>query len=448
MVKNGIQFPDSFLFGAATSSYQIEGNINNSDWWEFEQIPGKIQNNQKAGLATNHWNLYEEDFNLIKKMNLDIYRMSVEWSRIIPKEGEIDFKAIEHYHKMFDWLNRNNIKIMLTIFHFTLPLWFSRKGGLENKENLIYFEKFIDLLAKEFKNKIDYWCTINEPFILALLGYDLGKMPPSKKDSQITNKVVDNLLRMHASAYNILKNNYNIKFIGIVKVIEDIEVLSNQIGDHEKASQREEFMNNSFFNSIKTGKLPYCSKKEEVPNLKDSFDFLGLNYYHRIYFSSEVFPKGNSPRLPNIKNEYLYTDLGWQPYPSGIFNILERASKFTDKPLIITENGIATENDEWRQYYIISHLLEVYRAIQNKINVKGYIYWSLLDNFEWTYGFNPRFGLIYIDYNTFKRTLKESGKLYGKICKLKSIQFKDIKRLENIFSDIHETMKMKYDSIP
>ncbi|MBN1214280.1 MAG: glycoside hydrolase family 1 protein [Candidatus Lokiarchaeota archaeon] len=447
MVKNGIRFPDSFLFGAATSSYQIEGNIDNSDWWEFEQIPGKIQNNQKAGFATNHWNLYEEDFSLIKKMNCDIYRMSVEWSRIIPKEGEIDFEAIKHYHKMFDWLNRNNIKIMLTIFHFTLPLWFSKKGGLENKKNLIYFEKFVDLLAKEFKDKIDYWCTINEPLILALLGYGLGKMPPSKKDSQITQKVVNNLLRMHASAYNILKNNYNIKFIGIVKVIEDIEVLSNQIEDHEKASQREEFMNNSFFNSIKTGKLPYRSEKEEVPNLKDSFDFLGLNYYHRIYFSSEDFPKGESPSLPNIKNEYLYTDLGWQPFPSGIFNILEKASKFTDKPLIITENGIATENDEWRQYYIISHLLEVYRAIQNKINVKGYIYWSLLDNFEWTYGFNPRFGLIHVDYNTFKRTLKKSGKLYGEICKFKSIQFKDIKRLENLFPDIHEKMKMRNDFI-
>ncbi|MBY8982043.1 MAG: glycoside hydrolase family 1 protein [Candidatus Lokiarchaeota archaeon] len=441
MVEKKINFPKDFLWGIATSSYQVEGNNNNSDWWEFEQFPGNIKTGEQSGMATNHWNLYEEDFQLVKDMNCNIFRMSVEWSRIFPKEGEINSKAIKHYHQMFDWLIKNNIKIMLTIHHFTLPLWFSKKGGLENERNIVYYQDFVRLLAKEFKEKIDYWCTINEPIILAMLAYKWGFFPPCEKDTGKMEQVINNLLRMHASAYKILKIKNSIKSVGIVKAVEEFIVLSNREDDHEKAKEADNVMNSSFFNSLKTGYLPYGSK-EFIPNLKESFDFIGINYYHRSYISSEHFPEIFSTKLPNADPKYLFTEHEWQPYPAGIFNILKRVSKLTEKPIFITENGISTENDDWRKYFIISHLIEIFRATQNNINVKGYIHWALTDNFEWVWGFRPRFGLVHIDYNNFERKLKESGKLYGKICSTNSIEFSDTEILIKLFPDIHESMKI------
>ncbi len=446
MIEKNFFFPKDFLLGVGTSSYQTEGNNKYSDWWEFEKIPGKIETGEQCGIATDHWNRYEQDFQLVKAMNCKIYRMSIEWSRIFPKEGVIDIESVNHYHKMFDWLIKNRIKIMLTTHHFTLPIWLANKGGLKNENNILFYEDYVRFLAKEYKNKIDYWCTINEPIILAFVSYYRGIFPPCEKNLKSTQKVINNLLRMHASAYEILKLEYNIKQVGIVKAMHDIEILSENSEDQKMAEFMDYFTNKSFLNALKTGRLPHESK-EYIPILKESFDFLGINYYHRLLFSSKHFPDGSSPKLPNSDSKYLFTDHEWQPYPAGLFKVLKRISKITDKPIFITENGIATENDVWRQYFIISHLVEISRAIQRKINVRGYVHWTLTDNFEWAKGFNPRFGLVHIDYKTLDRKIKDSGKLYGKICGENMINLDDIKRLDEEFPDIDESMKIRYDNL-
>ena len=444
MSNDKLAFPDDFLFGTATSAYQIEGHNYNNDWYEFEQDPINIPEGEKAGVAVDHWNRYNEDFDLMEKLNVNSYRMSIEWSRIYPKEGKIDQNALDQYEMMVKTLIKRNIRVMLNLHHFTVPLWFSKKGGFEDKENNHYFEEYTGTIIQRFGESVDLWCTINEPMVVAVSGYLNGEFPPRKSSLVLALKVGRNLLRIHASAYNIIKERFPNSLVGFVKHIPVFQQLTDSWSDRIRAKYADYMYTRSIFSSIKTGKLLF-NPFIKIPHLKNASDYIGINYYSRMLASKKHFPTIYHGAPPNADPEYLCTGLGWEPYPQGLFMVLKRMSKmFPDKPLFVAENGIGTDNDEWRQYNLISHLLEIKRALKEGINIMGYHYWSLLDNYEWTQGFTPRFGLIHVDYKTQNRTIKESGNLYSKICKTKSILHSDIQRSIDRFPKINKSMRLRW----
>ncbi|MFX1516712.1 MAG: glycoside hydrolase family 1 protein [Promethearchaeota archaeon] len=442
MVDIEFPFPEGFLLGTATSAYQIEGHNFNNDWYKFEQNPNNITNGEKAGIATDHWNRFNEDFDLMENMNVNSYRMSIEWSRIYPEEDKIDRDAIKHYENMLKNLKKRRIKIILNLHHFTIPLWFSEKGGFENRENVRNFEEYTDTIAQEFSDYVDIWCTFNEPMVLAVNGFLIKEFPPKKSSLSLTLKVGKNLLRTHASAYNIIKENNPSSMVGFVKHTPLFQPLTSQWGDRLRTRYANHMYIQTVFNSIKRGRTLFSLFKTQ--NLKNSMDYIGINYYSRMLVSKKAFPQVYHGAPPNADPQYLCSGLGWQPYPSGLYEILHKMSKnFPDKPIFVAENGIGTDNDEWRQYNLVAHLLEVIRALNDGINIMGYHYWSLTDNWEWNHGYGPRFGLIHINYETLERTMKDTGHLFAEICKNNGISQEDINKVVRRFPHIDGNMRLR-----
>ncbi|MFW9904386.1 MAG: glycoside hydrolase family 1 protein [Candidatus Thorarchaeota archaeon] len=435
-------FPEDFLWGTATSAYQIEGYNFNNDWYIFEQNPNNITNGEKAGIATDHWNRYEEDYNFLEGMNVNSYRLSIEWSRIYPKKDKINQQALKHYENMLKSLKKRKIKIMLNLHHFTIPLWFVDKGGFEHTENIRYFDEYTHTIAQRFREYVDIWCTINEPIVVAVNGFLNKEFPPKKTSLSLAFKVGKNLMRMHASAYKIIKESNPTSMVGFVKHTPLFQPLTKHWGDRLRAKYANYMYIKSIFHSIKTGRMPFSFFKNS--NLKNSLDYIGINYYSRMLASKKYFPQIYHGAPPNADPQYLCAGLGWQPYPAGLYTILKYISKiFPDKPIFIAENGIGTNNDEWRQYNLISHLLEVKRALIDGMNIIGFHYWSLTDNWEWNHGFGPRFGLVHVDYDDLRRTIKDSGILYAKICKNNGLSLSDINEAVNKFPNIDKTMRLR-----
>ncbi len=423
-------FPPNFTWGCATSAHQIEGGNFNNQWWWWEQQPGKIHGGDTSEVACDHWNRFEEDFDLLTQLNVNAYRMSFEWSRIFPKPHEPDHDAIEHYHKMIDTLIKKNITPFVTLLHFTVPKWWHDEGGFKNdkKVHLDHFTQFVELIIKEFKEEVKYWNTINEPNVVAVIGHFVGIFPPGEKSFRSTIKATNTLLKMHTLAYHRIKKIDHASQVGIVKNISIIKPYRQEsMMDRIIAKFADYLYNGATLRSLKTGKL-FSSFIRKWDRLKNSLDFIGLNYYVFTLISRK-FPELMRVMTDNPDPNKLCTGLGWEPYPEGILLALRRIKKtFPNLPIYITENGIGTDDDEWRQRYIIDHLKMVHQAIQEGIDVRGYFYWSLMDNFEWAEGYSSRFGLVHVDYNTQKRTMKESGKLYAEIVKDNGITEKILKK--------------------
>ena len=410
------KFPPGFLWGTAVSAHQVDGGNENNNWWAWEQKKGRIADNHKSEEACDQWTRYEEDFTLLSQLNQKAYRFSLEWSRIFPKKGEIDKVAIEHYNKFIDALKTRKIEPFVTLHHFTEPLWLDRLGGIERKQNLHFFNSYVKLVAKEFSEDVTYWNTINEPNIRTALGYFLGVHPPGKTGVYSYLKALRNLLRMHAEAYSILKAEHPGNLVGIVKNINIFEPYNpHSKVDKLIAKVLDEVMNGNTLRGIRTGKLPFAVFRK-YKFLKGSSDFLGLNYYNRNFCSRkfEGYFRSYSDDADPAK---LCTGLNWEAYPEGLFISIQRLWEEFKLPIYITENGIGTKNDIWRQKYLVNHLEQVQKAIETGIPVKGYFYWTLLDNFEWAEGYESQFGLVACDRMTLERSVKDSGYLYAQIAK-------------------------------
>jgi beta-glucosidase len=376
-----LKFPEGFLWGTATSAYQIEGGIENNDW--AKDFP--------AGRCCDHYNLYEKDFDLIKKLNQNAYRFSIEWSRIEPKEGNFDQKEIEHYRKVLICLKERKIKVILTLHHFTNPLWLSEIGGWENPEVQFYFLRFSKRIFFEFSDLVDLWLTINEPMVYASKSYLEGSWPPKKKSFFSFLRVVKNQISSHKKVFEEFHKIKKDVKVGIAKNNFYFEPFNpNSLLDKFNAWLNRYFWNEFFLNRI-----------------KNHLDFIGLNYYMHQKIK---FPAQN-------KNENkILSDINWEIFPEGIYHCLKELKKY-QKPIFITENGLADAKDKLRKDFIKEHLRWVHKAIEEKIDVRGYFHWSLIDNFEWEKGFEPRFGLIEIDYQTLERKPRPSALYYAKICK-------------------------------
>ena len=388
-----LTFPYSFYWGTSTSAHQVEGNNTNNDWWRAEQA-GKVQH--KSGLACDSYNRYEEDFDLAKSMHNNAHRFSIEWSRIEPREGEFNEKEIEHYRNVINALRERGMEPFVTLHHFTEPVWFTDMGGWLNKKSQKYFARYAEYVIKELGDKVRFWITINEPLILSFDGYYRAKYPPFKTGLNNRRRASYNLLMAHIRAYRKIKRaNPNLQ-VGITKNNTYFEPYKSNIPSKIFTFFIDRNWNLLFLNRI-----------------KEHQDFVGIDYYYH----NTIRVKFSKPQtwFNNNENKEV-SDIGWEIYPEGIYKVVKQVARYK-KPIFIFENGVADAKDVKRSRFITDHLRWLHLAIGEGADVRGYFYWSLLDNFEWTEGFTQRFGLVEVDFNTQKRALRESGKLYAQICK-------------------------------
>ncbi len=397
-----LKFPDGFLWGAATSAYQIEGNNINTDWWEWEK---KHQPEDKhSGEAADHYNRFKDDFKMARELGHNSHRLSIEWSRIEPEPGKFNQTEIDHYKEVLKSLKDQGLTVMLTLHHFTNPLWFAKKGGWTNLWAPFYFNRFVKKIAPELKEYVDMWITINEPGLYAWAAYLDGRFPPQKKSFFQTFICLWNMSRAHNKAYKSLHQL----------------MPKTQVGIAHNAMSLQIFHRHSFLEAIVAWGYDLLINHLffKLSGLK-THDFLGINYYFNQYISFN----GNK-RLPTMTDIYQVkqdvSDLGWEIHPEGMFSVLTDFSDY-HKPIYITENGIASTNDDRRVRFLLAYLKEIYHAIAVGCDVRGYFHWSLLDNFEWENGYNPRFGLVEVDYSTQKRIPRPSSQVYKEIIKYNGI---------------------------
>ena len=388
-----LKFPEGFLWGAATSAHQVEGGNIHNDWWEWETVTGKVG----SGQACDQYNRYEQDFDLAKSLNHNAHRLSIEWSRIEPAEGQFDIGEIEHYVKLLKYLKSLNFTVMLTLWHFTLPKWVADLGGWENGQTPHYFERFVRRIVPEIADLVDLWITINEPGVYIYETYVAKLWPHAKKSLWGQIKTFFNLASAHKKVYKFLHQSFPAgKPVGIANNILSLTSFhKHSLIEQLTVSLNDIFINHLFY--FITGK---------------THDFWGINYYFHVRFKH----RGLTPEAaPTLEQTHDISDLGWEIYPEGLFDVLTDLSD--DIPIYITECGIASTNDDRRNRFLITYLQEVARAVKSGVNVRGFFYWSLLDNFEWHLGFEPRFGLIEVDYQTQKRIIRPSALVYADIIK-------------------------------
>ncbi len=416
-------FPKEFVWGAASAAHQVEGghqSINNFGWWETqvdENGKSPIVNGDKSGDAADHWNRLEEDTQLMVDMNLDAYRFSVSWSKIMPAPGQVDQSALDHYITEVDMLLANGISPMVTLHHFTHPLWFERLGAFEKEENIKHFVDFAEVVYTALGDKVTQWCTINEPAVYMFDGYLTGHFPPGKQDPALGSLVVENLMKAHVAVYNKIKSlpgGKNAR-IGLVKNMMQMDAYNQyNVLDHLVKYLADSNYNQGILSLFQTDQFEMymptmVDRSTKIEGATKTLDFIGLNYYshYAFNFTGDIEESLETIAYPGE----VMTDMDYGIYPEGIYRAIKRISQL-NVPIIITENGIADDKDDRRGDYIDRTLYAVSKAIQDGYDVRGYYYWSLTDNFEWNLGYGQRFGLYHLDFPTQKRHLKEGSKVY------------------------------------
>ena len=434
-----------FLWGAATSSHQIEGGNVHNDWWQWE-AQGKIETGEISGAATDHWNRFQEDLRWAADLGMNSYRFSVEWSRWEPEAGHWDEGAIDWYRALVAECEKRGLLPMLTLYHFTLPRWLAERGGFAAPDAPDRFALFVEKVASVLGPRVPLWCTLNEPMALVVGAYLGSFMPPSIVDPKLASLATANLFRAHVKAYDILHSRITERKgpwkdhpiqVGIAHNMIDFRPLREwHLGERLTTEIFRRYYNRSWPDALTgrrqhfgvRGLIPYVPQVKEALGRR-TVDYLGINYYLKVYvrmqpyFDTPVTPQvnasvPNSSKLPIgiafSKVGDTVSDLGWAVHPQGLGRMIRFMSRY-GLPLYITENGIADDKDRLRPGYLVSHLKEIASAVAAGSDVRGYFHWSLLDNFEWVKGFAPRFGLLEVDYRTFERKPRLSAELYRRI---------------------------------
>lgn len=407
------KFPKRFLWGASISAHQVEGN-NHNQWsvWELENAKSlatqaeyhygdletwddikqqaKSPENYVSGRASDHFAQYETDIALVSKLNMNALRFSVEWSRIEPAEGRWDSASIDHYKRYVKELKRHDIEPVLTLFHFTLPVWFAERGGFEKRSNIKYFTRFVEKILTELGADITYVITMNEPEVYAFESYYLGHWPPAVQSKRTARAVLNNLASAHNQTAKLIHSLSRRYKVSLSKNSNFYYAGDNATLSIQSANVMQYFQDDYFLKKV----VKTC-------------DFLGVNFY----FSNRVY--GYRVHNPNEK----MSDMGWDMSPADLEHALERLHRKYKLPIIVTENGCADASDAKRQWWLTHTILALQRALADGVDVRGYLHWSLLDNVEWDKGKWPRFGLIEVDYSTMKRTVRPSGRRYGAFLK-------------------------------
>lgn len=418
------KWPHPFLWGASTSSHQIEGGNHANDWWAWEQA-GRLK--EPSGKACDHFQLFREDFDIISRLGHNAYRFSIEWSRLEPEEGQWDEEGFKFYDEIFQELAKRGIEPIVTLHHFTNPEWFAKKGGWLHGDTVRYFTRYVDRVVQRYGHHVRFWITLNEPLVYLYQSYFAGQWPPGLKSFKDSMQVFRHQVTAHAEAYRHIHQYYRTKLHKEVWVSFAMHMSrftpcrSESFLDRWAVWMRNWFANELFLNAVTTGFLFFPGIFCEFLPAKHCIDFIGLNYYTRDFI--RFSPRGGMDFVGVICDKEHHRDqirelnnMGWEVYPEGLYGILKQLKKY-HLPIVITENGIATNDDSQRVRFIQNHLDAVRRAKQEGSPVAGYFYWSLLDNFEWAYGFDPRFGIVHVDYNTQERKVRESAHVLTQLCR-------------------------------
>lgn len=406
-MKQAYTFPKDFYWGAATSSYQVEGGIEKTDWSEAAR-EGRVP---LCGEACDHFNRYEEDFDIAKSLGHNAHRFSIEWSRIEPQEGVFDEEALAHYVAVLKALHKRNIEPHVTLWHWTLPIWFSTSGGFFRSDASDIFARYCARVVEAFGQDCRYYATINEPMVVASQGYLVGQFPPFKRVPLVGRLALQDrgkdkrpavslthlwqyfkmervLVAAHRKAYRAIKK---------VNPQTDVCVVKHTVYFHA---------NDNPLNKLKARFMNWWWTYRLMNRLIDTCDSIGLNYYqHKKYGDTAT---------------YDYTDMGWQIYPEGIEGALKLLWRY-EKPIYVSEAGCADQYDTFRAEYIKQQVQAVARAMADGVDVRGHLYWSLFDNYEWALGYTQKFGLVAIDFKTQARTIRPSASVYKQICEQNSI---------------------------
>lgn len=412
MIDRTLEFPPDFVWGSATAAHQVEGNNRFNDWWAHELAPN-TNAMAPSGIACDHYHRFADDFRLLRSLDQRAHRLSIEWSRIEPAEGEINGDEIEHYRVVLSTLRELGVEPWVTLHHFTLPLWFAQRGGFSRAENLPAFRRFADLVAKQYADLASHWCTINEPTIHAEMGYRFAYFPPRLHDQTLAAQTLCNLFHAHAQAAAALRERATQPpQIGITLAVPLHEPYRPESeADRELAARRDAESNAACFDALRTGVFRYPDRPdEEIPGLRGSSTFLGLQYYSRFRYDAAT--NGPAPADP----ARTLTQMGWEVYPEGLAPLLRRAAA-TGLPVVVTENGICCDDDRLRIEYIADHLAAVDEVRREGADVRGYFYWSSMDNFEWNFGYGPKFGLIEVDRQTLARRPRRSAHFFAEIAR-------------------------------
>lgn len=404
-VKTKLKFPEGFLWGAATSAYQVEGGNKNADWWMWEHSArrhnrllarGRDPYEYECNHACDSYNRYEEDFMLAESLGHNAHRLGVEWSRVEPSEGVFDETELAHYEGVLRAAKFHRLQIFMTLHHFTMPLWFAKKGGFTRRENIKYFTRYAEKIAKRLGEYVDFWLTINEPEVFSTYPYLLGVFPPCRRSPWLAWKVLNNLIGAHNQAAPRLKAVSN-KPVSMAFHLSDLQPAGPFGGMARSVSH-------------------YLANEYTLKRVIKNCDYIGVNYYNHHHLG--IFGE----RRHSLSGHQV-TDMGWGIHPEGIERVLLNLKKF-HKPIYITENGLADAKDEKREKFVKDHLFFVHKAIGQDADVRGYLYWSLLDNFEWQHGFWPKFGLIEVDREKlFRRKVRYSALKFAEICRQNFLEY-------------------------
>lgn len=437
-------FPQDFIWGTATSSYQIEGAFKEdgkgkSIWDRFSHTPGKVFEGDTGDEACDHYHRYEEDVKLLKQLGVKNYRLSIAWTRIFPEgTGDVNYKGVEFYKKLVMLLNENDIIPCVTLYHWDLPQKLQDIGGWTNLKVVEYFVDFARFMFKELGDMVPIWITHNEPWVAAFLGNAWGQHAPGIRDFNTALLVAHNLMLSHGRAVKAYREMGLKGRIGITLNLSPAYAASDCEDDRLAARLQDGFNNRWFLEPLLKGSYPedlmkiYKGKEllpelsqEDLKVINQPIDFLGINYYSRgvVKYNKSVYP------LPVsfVSTDNYKTEMGWEVYPEGLYELLMRLHKdYNGVDIIITENGAAYNDlvnregkveDDNRLDYIYKHLVQCHRAIQQGVKLKGYYVWSFMDNFEWAEGYSKRFGITYVNFKTQERILKSSGLWYKEVIK-------------------------------
>ena len=457
-----IAFPEDFVWGCASSAYQVEGAWNEdgkgpSIWDTFVHTPGKVANGETGDITVDHYHRYKEDVALMKELGLDAYRFSTSWARILPNgTGAVNQAGLDFYDRLVDEILEKKIEPYLCLFHYDLPQALQDKGGWPNRDTAHAFSEYAHIMAGHFSDRVRVWITHNEPWVAAMAGHFSGEHAPGLKEPLTGFKALHHLFLAHGLATEAIRASAKqpVK-VGITLNLNPVHPATDSKKDRAAAQRMDTALNRLQLDPFLKGTSPLqefalgkmLSKSIVKPGDLEkihTLDMLGVNYYTRTVAKYDPkFPIVSAVQTTPEGNEYSGM---WEIYPEGIFELLTRIWRdyFTSLPpgkepglrkmpeIMITENGVPVPDgldfdgrvrDERRIRYLRNHLFQIHRAMQAGIPVKGYFHWSLMDNFEWNLGYAPRFGLVYVDYRTLKRTIKDSGRWFARVIRDNGFEF-------------------------
>ncbi len=424
-----LDFPADFRWGTATSAHQVEGNNTHNQWWAFEQIPGAIWHGDRSGWACDWWRHVESDLDRMATLHQNAHRLSVEWSRIEPEPGRFDHSALDRYREILGGLQDRGMEPLVTLHHFTNPLWLERRGGWEDGSAVALFRRFVEITVQALGDLCSFWCTINEPMVYVAQGWFLGQWPPRRSHFPTAMRVTRHLLFAHAEAYHAIHRIQPDALVGYAKHVRLFQGLRpGHPLDRCAAGLKRWLFEHLWVAATSDGVLrPPLAGFERDPRLVGTRDYFGVNYYtqDRTRFTPNPLRLFGVEEFPPHAEQ---TDPGrdGRPFaafaPEGLYQVCQELQHHAPGvPIYITENGVPDREDRLRPRWLVAHLQQLHRAIQDGCHVRGYYHWTLVDNFEWAEGWGLRFGLFALDPTTQERTARPSAYLYREIARRNAV---------------------------